>query len=65
MNDYEQNIIRIRQELGDEPMFTLTKVAKWLHISPDKLRKTITVKRVGGRYYISATTVARFLGGTQ
>ncbi len=54
---------RVHERFGDREVIPIKEVAEWIGCSDRHLKndKKFPIKKIGGRYYATATGTARFL----
>ena len=60
---YRDNLERVLSVFGDGECIPLKKAAAWLGIEDYNLKKdrNFPLKQIGGRYYVTAVGLARYL----
>lgn len=61
--DYRENLNLITEHFGDGQLITLRAAADYLGVHFRKLQndKSFPLKKVGGRYYVPAVSLARWM----
>lgn len=59
--DYRDNLELVLKRFGDRALLTQKEVGEFLGLSPYAMQRLPIVKKVNGRYMVSAVALAKYL----